>query len=124
MIRTEDLVYLIAINAYATWTATLIGNAHPSTKALYLRMRNPQIGDLVLETSTIHREPWDPGALGRLVGVSKEVWGEAEDWSSGEQPTEQVWYLEPFLPTKDGKTEVRWCNADFIAIPDSLRWDA
>ncbi len=93
----KDLVYLLAINAYATWTSTLIGNAHPSIKAVYDRMCNPQIGDLILETSTIHHKPWDPGALGRLIRKSNEPLMETEDEAFDEKITEEVWYHQRLI---------------------------
>lgn len=120
----EELARLIAMAGYAAWCATLIGNAPPSTKALYDRMRAPQPGDLVVETSTLHRTPWDPGAVGRLLRTAMEPRWTRERWiadgGDADEPirTEQIWYVAPFVPTQDGRDEVRWWNASFIAIPD------
>ena len=124
----HELAWLIAHSGHLAHRAAMIGNPPPSTRLIFERMRNPQVGDLVLETSTYYREPWDPGALGYLdrVGLepicSEEEWDEEEEGPYASCPTEKVWYVRPFVPTIDGKTEVRWHNADFIALPDCARW--
>jgi hypothetical protein len=123
----HELARLVAINGYAAWSATLVGDPAPSVRALYDRMRDPQPGDLVLETSTGYREPWDPGALGYLDRVVMEPAMSPEQWAEGADegeplPYEQIWYVRPFVPTEDGKWEVRWHNASFIALPDRMRW--
>ena len=123
----HELAWLIAHSGYLAYRATLIGNAPPSTRLLFERMRNPRPGDLVLETTTYHREPWDPGGLGYLDRIVFEPMCTEDEWDDEDGPyascpTDKVWYVRPFVPTADGKTEVRWHNADFIALPDGPRW--
>lgn len=117
--QTANLARLVAHSGYLAWTNTLVGDRAPVVTDCNKRMRDPQIGDLVLETSTYYREPWDPGALGWLLSVDQEPWYTEED---GTVLIEQVWYVEPFVPRADGEFKVRWTNAMFIALPDALRW--
>lgn len=109
-----ELARLVAHSGYLAYTNTLIGGAPPATQACYKRMANPTVGDVVLEVSTYHREPWNPGALGRLVSEGMEPWSADDD----EAGLEHVWYVKPFMPTEDGSATVRWTNARFIALPD------
>ena len=124
-----DMAHLIAHSGYLAYRNTLIGGAPPILQETYRRMTNPKVGDLVLEITTYRREPWDPGGLGYLDRVTVEPAMSEEDWDAGEEgapwsecPTMVVHYLRPFVPTIDGKHEVRWHNAEFIALPTSPGW--
>lgn len=88
-------------------------------------MTHPQIGDLVLETSTVQRTAphwsggtrWDEERLGYLRRIRYVVHPQDDDdgfIELGEKPdgySQQVWYIE----TLNGR-EVRWGNANFIKI--------
>lgn len=124
--KWADMARLIAHSGYTAYTFTLVGSRAPIVTDAYNRMKNPRVGDLVLETSTYYREPWDPGGLGYLLEVADESlnWPAdvVADCGLTEPPTERAWYIKPFVPTQDGQWRVRWSNANFIALPDSLRW--
>lgn len=107
---------LIATLAYNLYLACLVGDPAPKVKRLFGRMTEPQIGDLVVEVSTVHRTVRGAGAMGKLVRVVEEPVCEASEWEGDEPiPTERVWFVE--LP--DG-TESKWINASFIAIPTEI----
>lgn len=118
------------------WSATLIGNPPPSTRRLIERMRNPQPGDLVWESSTALRALRDPAWADRVLGwfvkrglspwVSREEWESADcEWRERdgqpyeECPTRQIWIIRPWgNPTG----EFSWENAELLALP--LDWTA
>jgi hypothetical protein len=129
------LVRLVAINAYASWHNTVVGNPAPRVAELYEKLSDPRPGDLVLETSTVWRwarsayeAPLDEyPALGTLMRKVEEpvVDQEALDkmHASGDYwlregetladiPTETVWYIVPLADTQ----ERRWTNASFIRV--------
>lgn len=110
---------LIEVLAYSSWLNTLTGNPAPRIKELHDRMSSPQVGDLVLETSTIYFEDRVGTRLGKLTRIALEPMYAPEDWNEQEEgrpiPTEKIWYIE--LP--DGR-EYRWNNASFIAVPTDL----
>jgi hypothetical protein len=119
--RLAYLLRAVAINAYAAY---MNGLAHPGPayQAQSRRTRDPQPGDLVLETSTLWRAaryvedtPGQFPNLGVLLRMTTEPMpGDSED---EEPPTERVWYVRPL----DGSVpEYRWTNADFIRVLTSL----
>jgi hypothetical protein len=121
-LSAADLLRLLEVSAYNLYLATLVGHPAPSVEQTGRRMRTPQIGDVVLETSTIWRDDRLGARLGKLVRTAMEPVWTADEWrEAGEDentpiPTQRVWYLE--LP--DGR-EYRWHNASFIAIPPTPR---
>jgi hypothetical protein len=113
---------LIETLAYNLYGATLVGNPAPIVKELGDRMIAYQVGDLVLECSTIYMDDRYGARLGKLARVAIEPMFTPERWyqemEAGPEekiPEEKVWYLA--LP--DGR-EFRWTNARFIAVPTSL----
>lgn len=50
--------------------AVMVGNQAPIVPEMWARMNAPQLGDLVLETSTMRRQ--DPDRLGRLIRFEGE----------------------------------------------------
>jgi hypothetical protein len=120
-----DLWRLIAIGAYTAYSNSLVGNPAPKVREYFERVSHPQVGDVVLEMSTVWR--WAAHAveaprkqypeLGVLLRVTEEPFPAAE----GEEPdptvTETVHYIQPL----DGSVpEYRWTNARFIQVPDAL----
>lgn len=112
---------LFFVTAYNLYLMTLVGNPAPVVEATGKWMRDPRLGDLVMETSTIWNAERDAERFGRLVRVSLDPVWTPEEWAaSGEDastpiPTHRVWYVA--LP--DGR-EYRWHNASFIAIPPDI----
>ena len=105
--------------AYELYSASLCaGPQH--IRDLFEELRNPQVGDIVMETTT-HRMPKrDPlEGIGRLVSVTREPIYTPEGWKEagaeeGEPiPTERVWTIA--LIFDDGRL-FRWRNADFIKV--------
>jgi hypothetical protein len=124
---------LVACNGYAAYQLTLVGNPAPFVQEVGDRIRHPQPGDVVLETSTFYhwaRKPdGEPGpALGVLLRkvqepiMSREQFDKLHadgdyynepDETYESLPTELIWYIEPL----DGAVpEYRWHNADFIGL--------
>ena len=108
-----------------SWTANMahkltLGSVPPWMSAVGKRMREPRIGDLVMETTTQYGRGQYPAEMriGRLVRETREPiameWDESED---GPKPTERVVYIMGL----DG-AEHRWTNASFIAIP-AINWE-
>jgi hypothetical protein len=125
--------------------AVLVGNQAPRVARMWQRMKNPEPGDLVIETSTFYRRDEDDRvkAMGVLVAHRVEWWQTDEEWAA-EIEQERVAYEEflrgsysqpgdgPFDPsTCERGTDhawyvqygpkaadiCRWVNCDFIMIP-------
>lgn len=87
--------------AYDLWRATLICSSTPTGEQLFERMSHPQIGDMVLETTTIHRIKKNRRGFGKLVAIERS----------------EVFYgVKYTVQTPDGNL-CDWTNAHFIAIP-------
>lgn len=143
-LRTRQLIgqlmRMVAINAYAAYSNTLVGNAAPAIRQQFERSTKPQPGDVVYERSTIWQwarnaddAPLDqyPG-IGVLLREAVEPIATAEqlaamhahgdyyvriDETLGDIPKERVFYIRPL----DGSVpEYRWTNADFVRVFDSL----
>jgi hypothetical protein len=129
---------LLAINVYTQWGNLLMGSAPPRIQAAYERMKNPQVGDVVLETSTMWQNARNADGegqfpnIGTLLRVAQEPIMSAEDfakmhadgdyWERADEtlddiPKERVYYIAPL----DGSVpEYRWTNASFIRVFTSL----
>lgn len=123
---------------------TLVGDPAPVTKRVYERMKNPQPGDLVLETSTMYRESehWYT-RLGILLAHRTEWFETDAEWEQqvaaeraahdqflrgpygrpgdadipfepDERMTDHAWYIQ-YGPQADDV--FRWVNCSFVAIP-------
>lgn len=122
--------------AYCIYQGTLIGNPPPNVRDLNERIRHPQIGDLVVETSTVYfaLEGLRAQAFGILLDKRVE-WAHTEggwrqalhdgDYDQDDQrPQTFAWYVQ-YGPQPDDIT--RWTNCDFIAVPTfndelGIRW--
>jgi hypothetical protein len=140
-----DQLRLLAINAYTVYLMSISASARdaaPKWRGMFDRLRNPVVGDIVLETSTIWQWARHAVEAGRAqyphIGVLLRVADEpvvssdalvemhrAGDYfirqgeTVDEIPKERVFYIEPL----DGSVpEYRWTNANFIAVPRSLYW--
>lgn len=103
--ETANMAYLLTLGGVPPWMA-----------AIGKRMREPQDGDLVFDTSTAYGRYGYAATMrvGHLMRTAREKvnypeWNEATD---GPHPTEKVWYIRGL----DG-VEHRWTNAAFVAIP-------
>lgn len=121
----EEVARTIGLSAYNAWTATLVGNPARTTADLNHRMRDVQLGDWVVETTTILMSSQRVGgrrpaldAVGKLLKITEEkvryedpdfVWDEAEEGRP--HPTERCYYIR----TLDNR-EFRWTNAMFVAV--------
>ena len=133
------LLQLVAINAYAAYSNVLMAATAPRGKEIFERTSHPEVGDVVLETSTIwkaarHAEdtPKQFPNLGVLLRVVDEPimtqdaldkmhadgdYYERAGETLADIPKERVWYLQPL----DGSVpEYRWTNASFIRVSTSL----
>jgi hypothetical protein len=107
---------------YNAWRASLAvsGDQSAVAEAYHERATNPQIGDMVIESSTIHYPQHDLNGVGILVDIADEpvdygdyVWD--EETEGRPHPTERVYYLR----TLDGRLR-RWENAGIIAAVSGL----
>lgn len=135
-VTAERLLYLIALNGYLAYRHTCVGQPAPVVAKAFERLTHPVPGDLVLETSTVHRwlhSDLSPGhALGWLLrdvrepcvtqDALDEMHKEGDYYTSlietlADVPTERVIYIKPL----DGSIEeCRWTNADFIVVQSHL----
>lgn len=115
----EQVVRMLRWTAHHAYGFTLISGP-PKTKQWFDRLKDPRVGDLVYETTTIHQPQHDMDGIGYLLRVEWEkvawpndpefVWDEEAEGEP--HPTEKVWYLR----TLDGR-EARWTNAHMIVVP-------
>jgi hypothetical protein len=124
---------LIAGVAGVLMKTTLVGQPAPIVARIYERMRGPQPGDLVLETSTMYRqsEDWYKGC-GILLEHRIEWWETDDQFrqyclendenpATAERLTDHAWYIQ-YGPQPDDVC--RWVNCDFVTIPTDPRgWD-
>ena len=96
----RDLLSVLEAAAYNLWMAALQGNT-PNTQALCHRMKNPQVGDMVMEISSYRRINGDRQGTGTLIAVEEN-----------ENTFGKKWTIR--TPSSD---TCNWTNADFIAIP-------
>lgn len=71
----EAVVRVLAFNIQATWNAVLASTGSAKNRELFERITNPQIGDIVLEVTSLRRwntPDWPGPALGILVAVEQE----------------------------------------------------
>lgn len=117
-----------ALAAMATHlhTACLVGNPAPVVQRMYDRMRDPQPGDLVVETSTRHATDLETRhkRLGILIEHREEWWETDQEWEAykaedgtltdADRRTDHAWYVQ----YGQGPDFVcRWVNCEFIALP-------
>lgn len=121
---------------------TMVGQPAPVVTRISERMRSPQPGDLVMETSTMYRraDDWYRG-FGVLIEHREEWWTTDAEWEQelaeeraawekftrpGEGPftpdprtTDHAWYIQYGPQPGD---ICRWVNCEFIAIPVDPRF--
>lgn len=121
----EQLIRLIEINAYGVYTG-MLGNFSAFAKSLYERIKAPQIGDLVLEISTLRHASHDGNRLGQLLrDVREPVFTQVQidEFAANGEDTTDPYFSQTerivYIQTLDGR-EFRWHNADFIAVADDL----
>lgn len=114
-------------------TATLVGNPAPVVARMSDRLRTPQVGDLVAESTTLMRagarshEDWYRG-FGYLVEHRIEWWTTDEQWEADnaedeylkteDRMTDHAWYVQ-YGP--DPADVCRWVNCDFLVVPIDQR---
>lgn len=150
--RTDDLLSLeeeavprrLAFNGLADclYRACLVGNPAPVVARMWERIRDPQIGDLVLEQSSRYRKDEDTQIkrLGILLAHRTEWWETDEEWAAqveqerihfeefkrgpygqpgdtfepDERMTDHAWYVQ-YGP---GAGDIcRWVNCMFYLVP-------
>lgn len=121
-IPVRELASTLRRTIYNAWRASLAmhGDQAPAAEAYHERASNPRIGDMVIESSTIHYAQNDLKGVGILVDIADEpvdygdyVWDEEAEGRP--HPTERVYYLR----TLDGSLQ-RWVNAGIIAAVSGL----
>lgn len=120
-IDLETLATTLRRAIYNAYLATLVGTPAETTRRYYERAKEPKVGDLVTESTTVygmrHENATDLDGVGILEEVAREkvdfgdpefVWDEQAEGRP--HPTEKVFYIR----TLDGR-RFRWVNASFVA---------
>lgn len=107
--------------------ATLVGHPAPVVERMGVRLRDPQPGDLVVETSTIGLSGDNDRAikgLGILLAKRDEWWHTDEEWAqrladgdwgpADQRPADRAWYVQYGSAAVD---VCRWTNCSFTAVP-------
>lgn len=121
--KDANILKLLEANAYRVYQTALSGALGSGQDSLWKKISNPEVGDLVLETTTLWSANSDGKRLGRLMSIAREEYPISEDdrkqyLDRGEStPHEKVYYLELL----DGR-EMRWTNASFIKVFETP-WD-
>jgi len=107
----NDILEIVAASSYVAWTNVLCGTQNKAQDKYFERMSSPEVGDLVLETTT-HGRVKAIDRIGRLLSVTTEPY---PDWEDDEPaPTRDIWTIETF----DGR-DFKWENCSFIVIPET-----
>jgi hypothetical protein len=122
-VTPEEMLVQIGIAGYTAWSNTLVGNQAPRTKAYYERAGKPEIGDLVVESSSLLLRLSRGSAdmtqhVGILVDHKVETltYTPQEPEEEPETYQEEAWYVRSLLAEDDAEPG-RWVNATFVAIP-------
>lgn len=107
----NDVVRLLELSAYAAYHASRPNCVNGIRWLAWFR--NPQPGDLVLETSAIHEQQYIGRRLGHLLLVQEEF------VPYGEEPG-GYWDKFYYLRLLDGLQE-KWRNASFIRVVPELQ---
>lgn len=114
--------------AYCLWSATLVGNPAPVVAKMGARLRDPQPGDLILETtSSLHRSDVERRAMGFGILLDhRDEWAQTDeeynqqladdggDLHDGWRGKDHAWYVQ-YGPQPDDIC--RWVNCSFITVP-------
>jgi len=121
----KELRRLVFVNAYHAYVNMLVSPKPPALRMRYEQMSNPQIGDLVMEISTIYMPDRDEDRMGRLLRIEEWPFETEEEWAAlierGEvsrddrRPSRAVWVLG----RSDGSTYT-WDNARFIKVWEEM----
>lgn len=108
--------------------AMLVGNPAPKVRGMWERVREPQIGDFVVEVTRGHYSK-DPDlrrkAFGVLLATREEYtttdaqWAEliAEYPEEDERLTDTAWYIQY---GSAGRDVCRWTNCRFYMVPITM----
>lgn len=126
-LAAEALAVQVGVAGIVAWRNTLVGGGAPVVRAYFERASHPRPGDLVVETSSFGlriRDDREPHVcVGTLLREVDEVLTyDSEEGDEGGDPetyVERAVYIQP-LAYPEGH-EFRWTNADFAAIPRTLK---
>jgi hypothetical protein len=116
--KKEEIVEMLKNSAYHLWRASLCAGP-PHIADLFNELKDPKVGDIVAETSTMWRGGNVLESVGMLISITREPMYTLEDWkksgaSDGEAiPLETVYALRLVF---DDNREFRWRNASFIKV--------
>lgn len=109
------------------YSAVLVGNPAPKVAAMYQRISNPKVGDLVVEMTALYGTNVERKikGFGMLVAQRNEWDSTDAEWEAycSENPedaasdgrwTDEAWYVQ-YGPQPDDVC--RWTNCRFIVVP-------
>jgi len=110
-IDINSLLEVLASTAYISYTNCLFGSCPEFLHKYYERISNPEIGDLVLEISSVKRVP-AINRIGELISIKPEPY---PDWEDEDEPAPErnIWTIKCL-----DKNIFRWENCSFISIPE------
>lgn len=119
MTDQTEIIRLLCLSGYISSGLALYGHAVPYNHAYWKRCDNPQVGDLVIEQSSLmylfkegtERDPMDQ--IGTLVKIEKRP-------HITEDGVEVMYGPYYIIEKFDGST-IEWSNANFIAVPRTAK---
>lgn len=104
----QQLIDLLAVNAYMVYSGCIVGNRPPILQYRFDVVSKPQVGDLVVEVSSLLHGRKARAGCGRLLAVEQR---QAYGGTPGRIPMLDVYVIGNF----DGGTS-RWKNCQFVKI--------
>lgn len=118
----EEILKLLIASAYCNWSSQLISGPE-ATHQRFQFLKNPRVGDLVMETTTMFMPDRDQYRIGHLVSDQMEPYGDDDWWEQnkedyeGKRPTERVYVIKCLLTGKP----FRWTNASMIRVVENAK---
>lgn len=134
MTEKPSIYRLLAVAGFEAYGNSLAGPVKSDAADYFHRARQPKVGDLVVEHTTLWMPNWNSAALGWLLEIVDEpvvtkeehdaMLAQGDYWQeSGEDydsvPTGRVYYIDPLDPDITPRP-YRWYNAGFVAIPTEI----
>jgi hypothetical protein len=116
----DELLTLLCVNAYLLYRETIC-SLSPNQERLQNDIRNPGIGDLVMEISTIYNRERDTARIGVLLRIDSRPIFTPEIAAESGIPEEEIPHEQVFVIQTLSGAEYDWTNASFIKVKQNLR---
>jgi hypothetical protein len=121
-VSKEELIKLLIASAYSNWSSQLISGPE-ATHQRFFFLKQPHVGDLVMETSTMFLSDRDQYRIGHLISDEMEPYGDDAWWEANKEdyedkrPMERVYTIKCLLTG----APFRWTNASIIRVVENIR---